>query len=142
MFLHLSVILFTGRVSVQGVSLSRGVSIQGGLCPVGLCQGDTPHHHMVMCGRYVSYWNPFLLILLSLINEYACDSVHRESLCSRSVSVQGVSIQGVSPSRGSLSRGSLSSWSLSGRHPPLPYGYVQVVCILLESILVDISITH
>ena len=34
MFLHLCVILFTG-----GESLSRGVSVQGGLCPRGSLSG-------------------------------------------------------------------------------------------------------
>ena len=42
MYLHLSVILFTG-----GKSLSRGVSVGGGGCPGdlysgGLCHGDPP----------------------------------------------------------------------------------------------------
>ena len=52
MFLHLSVILFTGGFSVQGGSLSRGISVQGvslsrlgvsvwGVSVQGgLCQGD------------------------------------------------------------------------------------------------------
>ena len=47
MFSHLSVIVFTEGVSlsrglsVQGVSVQSGVSIQEGLCPEGgLCQGD------------------------------------------------------------------------------------------------------
>ena len=62
-----------------------------------------------------------------------CDSVHRE----------GVSVQGGSLSSGSLSRevsvqgGSLSGGgSLLGRPPLPPYGYMWVVCILLECILV------
>ena len=74
MFLHLSEIMFTGKVggglcpggpcpggvSVQGRSLStrclclRGVFVQG-----GLCQGDP---HTVKSGRYASYWNAFLFI--------------------------------------------------------------------------------
>ena len=41
MFLHLSVILFTGGVSVQGgVSVHGGVFVQGGLCLGGFYQGD------------------------------------------------------------------------------------------------------
>ena len=69
MFLHLCVILFTGRslsggVSVQVGSLSRwalcpgggGVSVQVG---GGLCQGDSPC--TIQSGRYASYWNAFLL---------------------------------------------------------------------------------
>ena len=97
MFLHLSMIVFTGRslsrgVSVQGVSLSRGclcpgslcpggflyrgalsrrVSVQGGLCPVGSLSGDLCPvgslsgglclgvRHTVTCGWYASYWNAF-----------------------------------------------------------------------------------
>ena len=63
MFLHLSVILFTGG----------GGSLSGGLCPGGslsgrslsrggLCPGDPPCHHTVTCGWYTSYWNAFLLL--------------------------------------------------------------------------------
>ena len=50
--LHLSVILFTGggsSRSLSGESLSRGVFVT-----------ETPPC-MVMCGRYTSYWNTFLL---------------------------------------------------------------------------------
>ena len=54
MFLHLSVILFTGAVSVQGGgSLSGGVSVR-----------ETPR--MVMCGQYASYWNAFLFLLCKI----------------------------------------------------------------------------
>ena len=86
MFLHLSVILFMGEVSVQGglcpwggglclgESLSRwlsvqGVSVQGDLClggslsKGGLCQGD--HPRTVKSGRYTSYWNAFLFFFYS-----------------------------------------------------------------------------
>ena len=83
--LHLSVILFRGGgVSVQGVfpgrwSLSRGGSVQGGLCPGGLFPGGSLSKGVsvqrgvcpggslsgrppyVSCGRYASYWNAFLL---------------------------------------------------------------------------------
>ena len=57
MFLHVSVILFTGvSVSVPGgVSIPGGVSVLG-----GLCHGDSPH--TVMNRRYASYWNAFLLL--------------------------------------------------------------------------------
>ena len=126
MFLHLSVILFTGgslsRGSLSRGSLSRGVSVQvvsvheslcpgetlsrrflsrgslfgglcpgeslsrghcsgasvqreslssGGLCPDGFCpgvvsvQGDP---RMIKSGRYASYWNGFLLKLLTTLN--------------------------------------------------------------------------
>ena len=87
MFLHLSVILFTGGGGLSvaacitshmtGGSVSRGISVQswvslskGGLCPRGLsgmvqggfcsgglCQGDP---HTVTYRQYASYWNAFL----------------------------------------------------------------------------------
>ena len=73
-------------ISVQGEGLcpAEGVSAQGGLCPAeglsvqgdlclrgslsggsvqgGLCPGGSVREipHMVMCGRYASYWNAFL----------------------------------------------------------------------------------
>ena len=55
MFVHLSVcvILFTG-----------GVSVKGGLCPGGLCQGEPPP--TVTCGKNASYWNAFLFSLLNV----------------------------------------------------------------------------
>ena len=53
--------------SLSRGSLSKGVSVQGGLCPVGgLCPGGgsllgrTPAR-TVTGGRYASYWNAFLL---------------------------------------------------------------------------------
>ena len=81
MFLHLSVILFTGGgVSVGGVSIQGSLWLQGGclwlqvgclwlqggvsdcrgvsLTAGGLCQGDTSH--TVKSGRYASCWNAFL----------------------------------------------------------------------------------
>ena len=91
MFLHMSVILFMGGVSVPACTtghitwgLSREVSVQGGLCLGGLCPGgvcwgslskgvsikggvsvrETPR--TVTSGRYASYWNAFLLIIYSL----------------------------------------------------------------------------
>ena len=69
MFLHLSVILFTGgKVSVQG-GFVQGISVcgslSGGLCPRVSVQGglnlrDSPS--TVTCGQYASYWNTFLLL--------------------------------------------------------------------------------
>ena len=56
MFLHLSMILFGGGVSVQG-DFWLGVSLSRGLCLGGLSQGDP---HMVMSGQYASCWNAFL----------------------------------------------------------------------------------
>ena len=74
-------------VYVQGGSLSRLVSVQGGLCLGGLCPGDLcPQGDlcagrvsvqgggslsgrppcMVKSGRYASYWNAFLLLILIL----------------------------------------------------------------------------
>ena len=77
MFLHLCVILFTGGFLSRG-PLSKWVSVQGGLCLEVSVQGGlrgslsrgpmssgvsvretTPI--LVMCGRYASYWNTFLL---------------------------------------------------------------------------------
>ena len=51
-------------VSVQGVSVCPGGSlsgmgsVQGALCPGGLCQGDP---RMITHGWYASYWNAYLL---------------------------------------------------------------------------------
>ena len=48
-FLQVSVILFTGGSQSlswgvpEGAPLPGGVSIQGGLCPGGLCHGDPPY---------------------------------------------------------------------------------------------------
>ena len=90
MFLHLSVIQFTG-VSVRGclcpgVFLSRGVSLSiGCFCPWGVSV------HWVSLSRL-------------------CLCPERESLSREGVSVQG----GVSVQRRSLSKGFLSSGSLSG----------------------------
>ena len=47
-------------VSVQGVSV-RGVSVQRGLCLGRVSVRETPCCSMVMCRRYTSYWNAFLL---------------------------------------------------------------------------------
>ena len=87
MFLHLSVILFTWGCLCLGVSLSGGVSVQGGLCrggvsvhggslsrgslSVGPLSGgisvrETPR--TVTCGRYASYWNAFLFT-----NKFCCN---------------------------------------------------------------------
>ena len=72
MFLHLCVIPFTGG----GGSLSQHasqVTWQGGLCPggfsvqAGLCLGGldrAPPPHMVMSGRYTSYFNAFLFSIV------------------------------------------------------------------------------
>ena len=64
-------------LSVHSGSLSKGVgwgvrvSVQGslwlkGLCPGGLCQGDSPSRtefpRMVKSGRYIFYRNAFLLL--------------------------------------------------------------------------------
>ena len=58
MFSQVFVCLQGGGVSVQGVSLSRV-----GFCLGSLCQGDP---RTVTCGRYVSYWNAFLLSIFSV----------------------------------------------------------------------------
>ena len=96
-------------------SLSRGVSVQWGLCPGGLCLGG-------------------LCLGVSL----------QGGLCPGEVSVQGgLCPRGVCP-EGSLSGGSLPGVSLSGVSLSMgglcledpPYGNEQAVCILLEYILV------
>ena len=80
MFLHVSVILFPGGISVSvlmgEVSVPGGSPSQGHLRPSGLCPGgslsrgvfvmETPH--MVTSGRYTSNWNAFLFICLSCVN--------------------------------------------------------------------------
>ena len=79
MFLHVSVILFTGGTrSLSWGSPSQGVSVFGGLCPGGLCPGGVSVQgglclgvsvlgglchgdpRTVMSGWYASYWNAFL----------------------------------------------------------------------------------
>ena len=103
MFLHLSVILFTGGglgLCAGGSlrSLSRGVSILGGLCPRGvfvpgvsvwgglcprgsppgldglcpggLCHGDPPR--TATSGRYASYWNAFLFLEYAYLGVETC----------------------------------------------------------------------
>ena len=115
MFLHLSVILFTGAggfsvgVSVQGVSVHGGLCPQG-LCPGGLCSGDL----------------------------YPGGSLSREGVpvsVSVGVSAQGVSVQGVSIQGVSI-QGSLSKERGPCQGDP-PYGNVRVLRILLECILVE-----
>ena len=80
MFLHLSVILFTGKGCFcprVGALCPRGEGLcPGGFCPGGLClvvsvqgglsprreisvQGDL---RMVTCGRYASYWATFFFV--------------------------------------------------------------------------------
>ena len=96
-------------------SLSRGVSVQGGLRPGGLCKGVS-----VQGG-----------------------SLSREGcLClGRWVSVQGGGFcPGRSLSRGSLSRGSLSSGELC--HRDRPYGNERAIRIQLECILVYLFSTE
>ena len=77
MFLHLSVILFTGEWGFcpgeGGLCPGEGdlQPREGGLCPGegvsldGLCPGgsvrETPHCHTVTSRWYPSYWNVFLL---------------------------------------------------------------------------------
>ena len=54
-------------VSVQGVLCPGRVSVQGVYVRGGLCQGDSPHH-TVMCRRYTSYWNAFLVYECSIFH--------------------------------------------------------------------------
>ena len=69
MFVHLSVILFTGgSLSEGGVSAQGGISVQGVSVQEGLCQGWSLSRvvsvrettRTLKCGRYASYWNAFL----------------------------------------------------------------------------------
>ena len=117
MFLHLSLILFTGWspsggcISVHRESLSRGVSVQGDLCPGGLCPGGS---------------------LGCLCPGGLCPG---GGSLSRKVSVQGVYAQeGVSICRASVQGGSLSKGGSLSERPP--YGNMRAVRILLECILV------
>ena len=152
MFLHLSVLLFTGGLCPEGSlsngSLSlgglQGVSVLGhlcpegslsrGLCPGGLCPGVSLSRGVSVQGVSVQRGHQ--------------RSLSWGSLSSTSLSM-GVSVQGHLCPEGSLSRGSLSlgisrgslSWgSLSrgglcqGDHPA--YGKERAVRILLECILV------
>ena len=72
MFLHLSVILFTGVLCPGGLHLGglclggslssgRGVSVWGvSLSREGSLSGRPPNRRTVTCGWYASYWNTFL----------------------------------------------------------------------------------
>ena len=113
MFLHESVILFTGGVSVSvlGGSLSRGVSVPGGLhpwgvsvlgglcpgevsvwgglCPGGVCPGGGVCHGdpcTVMSERYASYWNAFLLLFVYYTNGSPSDCWADQSVSAKSMS--------------------------------------------------------
>ena len=155
MFLHLSVILFTGGSLSTGV-FGGGVSVQGGLCPGESLSGGSLSRVYLSSGRDLCPGGLCLWV-----------SVHG-GLCPRgsmSPYVQWVSVQGRdhclgggSLSRGSLSWGSLSRGGISiqgslsggvslsmevsvkgglcqGDPPMLLYGYVRAVRILLECIL-------
>ena len=64
MFLHLSVILFTG--GCRGGSLSRGV----GSVSRGVSVSEIPH--TVTCGRYASYWKAFLFCFEFICLNFSC----------------------------------------------------------------------
>ena len=49
----------------EGVSLSRGVSVQVGSMSGGVSVRET--HYTVMCERYASYWNAFLFLFCFLV---------------------------------------------------------------------------
>ena len=55
MFLHVSVILFTGGV---WVSVLGGVSILGGLCPGGLCPGGSLSWGLCLEGGGLCHGDP------------------------------------------------------------------------------------
>ena len=88
-FLHLSVILFKGRVSVQGVSVS-GVSPGGSLSRGWSLSRGSLSRGIVFCPRGVSVWG--------VSGDSVWESLSGESLSggslSRGFSVQGVSVQG------------------------------------------------
>ena len=58
MFLHLSVILFTGGLCSQEGSLCRWGSLSRGYLSGGLCDGNPTIQWN--SGQYTSYWNAFL----------------------------------------------------------------------------------
>ena len=123
-------------VSVRG-SPSRKVSIQVGLCPGGLCPGESLSRGRGLCPGAVSVQGRGLCpgggfsVQGGGVSFQGEGSLSRGGgLCpgegglSRGVSVQGVSVQG----GGSLSR---------GQRPPPLYSNEQVVRIQLECILVN-----
>ena len=68
------------QVTWPGGSLCPGVSVWGGggFCPGGSLLGRPPH--TVTSGRYTSYWNTFLLMILSSrfalrLNKYSCSKL-------------------------------------------------------------------
>ena len=118
MFLHLSVILFTGA--------GGGEVLCGGLCPGGLCPWGSLSTGSLSTGGLCSG------------DLYPGGSLSREGVpvsVSVGVSVQGVSVQGVSIQGVSI-QGSLSKERGPCQGDP-PYGNVRVVRILLECILVE-----
>ena len=78
MFLHLSVILFTGEGGLcqgGGGFCSGGFSVQG-----VLCQGDPRRTSMVTCRQYASYWNAYLFcceIIIFVCNQYSNEQINK-----------------------------------------------------------------
>ena len=65
MFLHMSVILFTGGGCYPSMPCSRspgGCLLRGDAPGGGGGGGDPPQADAYCCGRYASYWNAFLLL--------------------------------------------------------------------------------
>ena len=100
MFLHLSVILFTGRALQEGLC-PAGVSVQsglclggslskGGLCPGGLCQGDPPTKLRLRAGDTHSTGMHSCLLLLP-IEVYQCHRDCSYQLLSLSATVKPLS---------------------------------------------------
>ena len=83
MFLQVSVCLGGVSVSVQGGSLSRGVSVQRGLCPRGSLLQTPPR--TVTSGRYASYWNAFLFDLMSETIIFAFTRSASHLVCGRAI---------------------------------------------------------
>ena len=135
-----SILIFTARkrslrrlcfhrcLSVHGGGgLYGGVSIQGGLCPRegSLSKGGVSVQGRGLCPGEGSLSRGGVSVQGGL-----CPG--EGSLSRGGVSVQG---RGLCPGEGSLSRGGLCQWDP-------PYGYVRVVRILLECILVNWRITN
>ena len=159
MFLHLSVILFTGGSLSTGVFGGGEVSVQGGLCPGESLSGGG------LCPGYICLVGGISVQGVSVYGSVSTGVSVRGDLCppmsSGSLSRGGITVWGGggSLSRGSLSWGSLSRGGISiqgslsggvslsmevsvkggicqGDPPMLLYGYVRAVRILLECILV------
>ena len=131
MFLHLSVILFTGGFSVQeglcpGGSLSRGSLSRGGLFLEGLSSGGSLSGGSL--SRGISVWGS-LREVVSLEG-----SLSEGCLCPGGSWGGGLCLERFLSAGVSVQERSLLGGSLSGT----PYGKERAVRILLECILVNL----